>query len=162
MVLKSVLVECTWIVDSCTHSDQHRCIPFFERQHVEFTSCRAIGSGCPLHSTNLVQLAASNLSSPHICIGSQPHSLCLPLFTSVTVPFTRISQHQPSPDNITRAATSPCSAGRIVYHSYHVKTSVSTAVEKPTVCLSRKHRKIGPGLYGYGTYTRRILSSRPQ
>ena len=43
--------------------------------------------------------------------------------------FHRLNQHQSSPDNIISAVTSPCSAGRIVYYSYHVKNRLSTAVE---------------------------------
>ena len=36
-----------------------------------------------------------HLPPPHISIASQPHSLCLLLFTSLTIPFLHLRNHQP-------------------------------------------------------------------
>jgi hypothetical protein len=98
-----------------------------------------------------------HLPPPHISIASQPHSLCLLLFTSLTIPFLHLSKPSTSLKYPINTFTSPCSAGRIVHHPRCIAIAVET-----TVCLSRKHRKIGPGLCGYGTYARRILTSRPR
>jgi hypothetical protein len=118
----------------------------------------------PSHSTTVLVLLSATatrrlLPSPHLCYRFPTSLSSFAASCSATLLSFVHSLRSCLGLPLSRSHRLPALAASI-YHPRHVRT-VLIGRDFYGV-LGRKHRKIGPGLCGYGTYTRRILSSRPR
>lgn len=131
-------------------------------ENQKFASSREIGSSGSGFRFNL-RSATLRLTRPYllrtVCPILQlrsPNCFCLLFLTGIT---SHLSRQRPPVAPLSRSARS-C-AGRLVFTSPSSRSIlITTTAEGNYGVLGWKHRKIEPGLYGYGTYTTRILSSR--
>ena len=117
---------------------------------LKFASGRAIGAGClPIRQTQ------SCSPSPHLPIVSQLHLFvcCFHLFTvTFTFSLRLLTKSCLIPSSLRQRRHSALVAPIHCLHISHQRWNYGV--------LGWKHRKIGPGICGYGTYARRILSTR--